>query len=111
MSFFQKYGKPQKIRATKGDSLTDLLSQSIAKQKRLLSGERIVGQKGKEIKSWFDKGLFNPKVGVYGLFGDSKYVCDKGREGEMLADFEGAFKSGEFDSYIKQLELKRLKKA
>ena len=110
MSFFKKYGKPQSIKASKSMTPTELLKSNIGKQKKLLLGEKIVSQKGKEIKSWFGRGVFSPRVGLYALFGESKYACRSGSEKEMLDDFEAAFDSGEFDEYIKNIADKKVKK-
>ena len=110
MSFFKKYGKPQAIKSSKSMTPKELLKSNIGKQKRLLAGEQVVGQKGKSIKSWFGKGTFNPKVGIYGLFGDDKYACAAGKEKEMLDDFENAFDANEFDDYIKAIAQKSIKK-
>lgn len=107
MSFFKKYGKPQTIKASKSMTPKELLKSNIAKQKKLLAGEKVAGQKGNLIKSWFGRGTFNPKVGIYGLFGSSKYACGVGKEKEMLEDFELAFDAGEFDEYINQVASKK----
>ena len=84
----------------------ELLKSNIVKQKKLLAGEEIKGQKGNMIKSWFNKETFNPKVGVHGLFGEAKYTCAKGNESQMLNDFEKALDAGEFDEYIKKIKIK-----
>lgn len=108
MSFFKKYGKPQAIKVSKSMTPKELLKSNIGKQKRLLAGEQVLGQKGNLIKSWFSKGTFNPKVGIYGLFGEDKYACGAGKEKEMLEDFEKGFDSGEFDDFIKKVAMKKI---
>ena len=107
MSFFKKYGQPKAIKASKSMTPKELLKSNIGKQKRLLAGEKVLGQKGNLIRSWFGKGTFNPKVGIYGLFGDDKFACAVGKEKEMLDDFENAFDAGEFDDFIKKVALKK----
>ena len=110
MSFFKKYGKPQSIKSSKSMTPKELLKSNIGKQRQLLAGEKIVSQKGKEIRSWFGRGVFSPRVGLYALFGESKYACVSGKEQEMLDDFEVAFDAGEFDEYIKSIGDKKIKK-
>ena len=108
MSFFQKYGKPAAIKkAGKALSTKDLLKVNIGKQKKIIAGEQVLGAKKAPIKSWFAGGKFNPKVGIYSLFGDLGYTCEEGKEAEMLKEFEKGFSAGEFDNFISGIAKKR----
>lgn len=107
MKFFAKYGKPEQLKPTKAKTPKQQIKINIAKQRRLLNGEAVLGIKGKPIRSWFYGGTFGPKLGIYGLFGEEKIRCENGTEQALLNDFEAALDAGEFDTYISKVASKR----
>jgi len=118
MSFFSKYSE-RKLDKTKKVakrlSVREMLSRDIENQTKLLSGAVVNNSKGKSIRSWFKKydkarngfeGEFVPFIGISAIFGNTSYAYKKGDEKDMLSDFAKDAKSGELDSYIKEVEKK-----
>ncbi len=109
MTFFTKYGQPVAGKTTKKLSTKDLLLSNIEKQRKLLTGQEVKGNKGKPIRSWFAGFYFNPKIGIYSLFEGKNISCsDKTDERlQMLNDFAKAVEAGEFDNFINAINGKR----
>jgi len=118
MSFFSKYAdrkldKTKKV--AKRLSVSEMLSRDIENQTKLLGGQVVNNSKGKSIRSWFKKydkarngyeGEFVPFIGISAIFGNTSFAYKTGDEKNMLSDFAKDAKSGELDSYIKEVEKK-----
>ncbi len=118
MSFFSKYAdrkldKTKKV--AKRLSVSEMLSRDIENQSKLLGGQVVNNSKGASIRSWFKKydkarngyeGEFVPFIGISAIFGNTSFAYKAGDEKNMLSDFAKDAKSGELDSYIKDVEKK-----
>lgn len=107
MGFFDTYGKPADIKADKKQTTEEMLEHGIEQQEKLLNGEQVLNAKGEAIRSWFRDGRFVPSVGIFGLFDGQAIPWKKGTEKAMLDSFKTSYKSGEFATYIKEVDKKR----
>ena len=107
MGFFDTYGKPDAIKADKKLTTEEMLEHGIEQQEKLLNGEEVLNLKGEPIRSWFRDGRFMPTVGIFGLFEGKALSFKKGGEKAMLEKFQKAFESGEFDKFVKAVDIKR----
>jgi len=107
MSFFDIYGTPYALKPSKKQETGEMLTKNITDQEALLRGEEVMNAKGHIIRSWFRNGRFAPTIGIFGLFDGKALPFKKGTEEKMLSDFKKAYESGDFDSYIKEVDKKR----
>jgi len=110
MGFFDTYGTPKSTTSTSKTKTTlELLKNSIAIQRGVINGKPVT--KGKyKVKSWFANNKFTPKVGQFNLFDDKWISIGSSDHNTMLTDFENALYAGEFDSYIKDVERRKIEK-
>jgi hypothetical protein len=107
MGFFDTYGQPADIKADKKLETGEMLANGIEQQEKLLNDEEVLNAKGESIRSWFRDGRFMPTVGIFGLFEGKALSFKKGGEKAMLEKFQKAFESGEFDKFVKTVDMKR----
>lgn len=107
MGFFDTYGQPADIKADKKLETGEMLANGIEQQEKLLNDEEVLNAKGESIRSWFRDGRFMPTVGIFGLFEGKALSFKKGGEKAMLEKFQKAFESGEFDKFVKAVDIKR----
>lgn len=107
MGFFDTYSAPKQIGvAFKPKSVEQLLQDALESQRAILSGKTVYRGKS-PVRSWFKDQMFAPKVGQYTLFDKKAVHIANADRAKVLADFEQALASGEFASYIKEVERKR----
>jgi hypothetical protein len=111
MGFFDTYGAPiSSSPARKAKTTQELLKQGIALQRGILNGKPVFNGKSK-LRSWFRDGTFAPKVGQFTLFDKKSVHIGSTDHNKVLTDFEQALDRGEFDSFIKEIERKKMGKA
>ena len=111
MGFFDTQGAPISASpARKAKTTQELLRQGIALQRSIINGKPVHNGKSK-VRSWFKDDAFAPRVGQFTLF-DKKYISIGSKDrNTVLTDFEHALDKGEFDSFIKDIEKKKMVRA